>query len=134
MIVCVNSQTLDIVSWYEGSINKQSEWGGEMGNPELTLHIFVPDGLDIQCMMAVRENDEIVVKNDPIKIQAKLDIEWSSLRAERNRRLMACDWTRLDDAPQINKEAWAEYRQALRNLPENVVDPTNVTWPVAPLL
>jgi hypothetical protein len=56
---------------------------------------------------------------------------WTTLRAERNRRLAACDWTQLADAhmTQDRKDAWATYRQALRDLPGIVTDPTQVEWP-----
>ena len=30
------------------------------------------------------------------------------------------------------KQAWLDYRQALRDLPANTTDPSNPTWPVAP--
>ena len=48
----------------------------------------------------------------------------------RNKKLLASDWTQLPDAP-VDKEAWAEYRQKLRNLPETA-DPLNIVWPVRP--
>jgi hypothetical protein len=40
-------------------------------------------------------------------------------RRERNGRLAACDWTQLADSPlnQTRKNAWAFYRQALRDYP-----------------
>jgi hypothetical protein len=41
------------------------------------------------------------------------------LRLWRNNELTATDWTQLQDAP-IDQTAWAEYRQTLRDLPENV--------------
>lgn len=42
------------------------------------------------------------------------------LRVERDRLLAASDWTQLPDAPltSAQREAWAEYRAALRDLPE----------------
>lgn len=58
----------------------------------------------------------------------------AGLRSERNARLAACDWTQLFDAPLTNeqKDLWAVYRQALRDLPDNTEDPANPDWPVAP--
>jgi hypothetical protein len=71
---------------------------------------------------------------DPLKVQAKLEAAWTQLRAERNRRLAATDWTQLADAhlSQEKKDAWSAYRQELRDLPDVVTDPTQVPWPVAP--
>lgn len=57
-------------------------------------------------------------------------IEWKSVRAERNARLAACDWTQLPDAP-VDAEAWAIYRQALRDITAQS-DPFEVVWPTAP--
>ena len=54
-----------------------------------------------------------------------------ALRRERNRRLAACDWTQVPDAP-VDQAGWAAYRQALRDLPSNTTDPRNPTWPTPP--
>lgn len=56
------------------------------------------------------------------------------LRAVRNQLLSESDWTQLPDAP-VNKEAWALYRQSLRDLPQGVaasVDPDVVVFPTKP--
>lgn len=54
-------------------------------------------------------------------------------RKQRNLRLNATDWTRLDDCPLtvIQKAAFAQYRQALRDLPNDPNWPY-VTWPTPP--
>lgn len=54
-----------------------------------------------------------------------------AMRATRNQLLTSCDWTQVADAP-IDKEAWATYRQALRDLPSQEGFPNEVTWPVEP--
>jgi hypothetical protein len=61
-----------------------------------------------------------------------LHVLWWQLRNKRNQLLAECDWTRLDDAPEIDKEAWASYRKALRDITKTVTDPTQVTWPTPP--
>jgi len=48
----------------------------------------------------------------------------------RNKKLLDSDWTQLPDAP-VDKEAWAEYRQKLRDLPKTT-DTLNVVWPDRP--
>jgi len=59
-------------------------------------------------------------------------LRFSSLRDERNRRLLASDWTQIPDAP-VDAKAWAAYRQALRDLPATIDDPTaEVEWPTPP--
>lgn len=54
-----------------------------------------------------------------------------ALREERNRRLAASDWTQVADAP-VDAAAWAAYRQALRDMPGNTLDPRNPVWPTLP--
>lgn len=56
---------------------------------------------------------------------------WKVLRAERNRRLTDSDWTVLSDTP-TSTAAWKTYRQALRDLPSNTIDPFNPVWPTPP--
>lgn len=56
------------------------------------------------------------------------------VRAQRNSLLSLSDWTQLADAPLTaeKKQAWAEYRQALRDVPEQAGFPENVAWPLVP--
>jgi hypothetical protein len=56
---------------------------------------------------------------------------WGGVRDERNRLLQESDWTQLPDVPIDTKEAWATYRQALRDVTDQP-DPFNIVWPVAP--
>jgi hypothetical protein len=53
------------------------------------------------------------------------------VRTERDRLLKASDWTQVADAP-VDQAAWAEYRQALRDVPEQEGFPENVVWPTKP--
>lgn len=58
------------------------------------------------------------------------------LRLERDRLLAASDWTDTVSArnrlSQDVQDAWDAYRMALRDLPDNTEDPTNVVWPTPP--
>ncbi len=56
----------------------------------------------------------------------------AAIRAERNRLLAACDWTQLADAP-VSSFQWANYRQALRDVPSQVGFPWTVVWPTPPV-
>jgi hypothetical protein len=53
------------------------------------------------------------------------------IRDERNYKIAASDWTQLEDAP-VDKQSWAAYRQALRDVPDQAGFPWAVTWPVKP--
>jgi len=52
-------------------------------------------------------------------------------RAQRNSLLAASDWTQVADAP-VDAAAWAAYRQALRDVPQQDGFPSNVEWPSKP--
>lgn len=64
------------------------------------------------------------------QIAERVSAQWSVVRNERNTRLASCDWTQLPDAP-VDAAAWAEYRQALRDITEQA-DPFNIVWPTEP--
>ncbi len=55
----------------------------------------------------------------------------ASMRAERNRRLSDCDWTQIADST-ADKQAWATYRQSLRDVPSQDGFPWEINWPVSP--
>jgi len=52
-------------------------------------------------------------------------------RNKRNQLLTATDWTQIADAP-VDKAAWATYRQALRDIPQQEGFPDNIIWPTQP--
>lgn len=66
----------------------------------------------------------------PAEQQARIDDQWVVVRADRNNRLAACDWTQLPDSP-VSKSVWATYRQQLRDI-TNQTDPFNIEWPAEP--
>jgi hypothetical protein len=53
------------------------------------------------------------------------------VRADRDGRLASTDWTQVADAP-VDQAAWAVYRQALRDIPQQAGFPYTVTWPQEP--
>jgi hypothetical protein len=67
---------------------------------------------------------------------------WADLRYLRDIRLTDSDWTQIPDAPltEPQKIAWQTYRQELRDLPANIIepkplvlDPEHESWPVPPM-
>jgi len=77
---------------------------------------------------------------DPALVEAaQIDIDWDNLRNTRDRLLAETDWVvaraidASNDGPGIQlPQVWVDYRQALRDLPANTVDPANPVWPVKP--
>jgi len=69
---------------------------------------------------------------DEAAYKAQKDAEQAtSVRAARNTKLAACDWTQLADST-ADKAGWATYRQALRDIPNQEGFPWTVTWPTEP--
>lgn len=71
-----------------------------------------------------------LISDEEIESRA-LAVAWQSFKTSRNLMLQSCDWTQVPDAP-ADKDAWASYRQALRDLPDNTLDVRNVIWPTPP--
>lgn len=59
---------------------------------------------------------------------------WKTVRKKRDELLTKTDWTQLSDAPlsKATKKAYADYRQALRDITKTSTDPGFVVWPVDP--
>jgi hypothetical protein len=73
----------------------------------------------------------VIRKPDSEIEEQEIQSAWVQLKAERNRRLFATDWTQVSDAP-VDHQAWAVYRQQLRDLPANTPDPRYPVWPSPP--
>lgn len=54
-----------------------------------------------------------------------------AIRLQRDRLLLACDWTQLPDSS-VDSNQWTAYRQALRDITEQSGFPFDVNWPEAP--
>ena len=57
--------------------------------------------------------------------------DMDDVRYKRDKLLQASDWTQLPDVPEKTKQAWAGYRQALRDITTQP-DPANIVWPQEP--
>jgi hypothetical protein len=69
----------------------------------------------------------------PLDTLETLPNEWLNerMRKQRDRLLSESDWAMATDAP-TDKEAWAVYRQALRDLPSQNADPKKIVFPARP--
>ena len=69
--------------------------------------------------------------NSPVIENADTKQMFDYVRTVRNAELAATDWTQVADS-QTDKAAWAEYRQALRDLPAQNADPKKIVFPTRP--
>ena len=56
----------------------------------------------------------------------------TKIRAQRNQLLKESDWVMFSDVNVTNKQAWLNYRQALRDVPQNFTNFEDVIWPTKP--
>jgi len=75
--------------------------------------------------------DGELVNIEPVQV---FDEAESTARLMRDQLLKDSDWTQLPDVPLSTKEAWATYRQALRDLTDHVNWPSlsETDWPIPP--
>jgi len=126
VIVILDSNTLAVSDWYFSDSPIVPVTPG--------IRLEVPEGLTWDVVKGVQDGEEVTLVSDPTKVEAKTAQAWRELRLKRNQLLEASDWTQLQDAhlSAEKKSAWADYRQALRDLPDEVTDPTQVDWPLDP--
>jgi len=64
--------------------------------------------------------------------ESQCDFSWEEVRAERDQDLAECDWRALKDV--VLSTAWKEYRQALRDLPQDHAEANDAadSFPVMP--
>lgn len=106
--------------------------GALVGNSGLfTLHCATEPVNFSDCLVS---NGVIVSKTQAAIDAQNLQAAWNELKQIRTSRLSRCDWTQAQDTPltEAKRLEWSVYRQALRDLPANTVDPANPTWPTEP--
>lgn len=97
-------------------------------NNELILVPVDPGNRHYAEIMRQVDASELVVEPDPGPSEEQLA---AAARSERDRLLKESDWTQVPDAP-VDQQAWADYRQALRDVPEQAGFPTDINWPTKP--
>jgi hypothetical protein len=79
----------------------------------------------------VWEEQWIETAATPEQIAERTSSKAAAVRDDRNKRLAECDWTQLPDSP-ADHEAWAAYRQELRDVTAQEGFPWDVVWPETP--
>ena len=111
----------DAAWWPEQDASPALEQFQKYGDETLT-----PDA-ERKVVVCVRA----VVPMEQAEVDALTAAKVAEVRAERNAKLTASDWTQVADAP-VNKAAWATYRQALRDISGQPGFPWSVEWPSMP--
>jgi len=102
------------------------------------IEIFLKQDFPEDTHMFIDVTDDVTIKNIKVNPDGTITTDssylYGEIREQRNKLLIGCDWTQSRDSPLTieKQDEWTVYRQALRDLPNTVTDPTNVTWPVPP--
>jgi hypothetical protein len=108
-----------------GTVYQYSQRDGveEVGGKWYTKYILAP---------VFTDNEDATAAEQEAIYKAMKDAEFATnARSQRDKLLAESDWTQVIDAP-VNQEAWATYRQSLRNVPQQDGFPTTIVWPVKP--
>ena len=68
--------------------------------------------------------------------QESIESKWREVRRIRDTLIQLTDYTQMPDSPLSTekKAEFADYRQALRDIPQNVGNPDDVAWPTKPTI
>ena len=110
-----------------GSINKYvwdgSEWVMEQNTAEIERF-----GFTLADFPDAPAPDKPTYNPD----ERALEQESDEVRTQRDALLVESDWAVLPDAPVADAQAWKDYRQALRDMPQQAGFPTDINWPSKP--
>lgn len=74
---------------------------------------------------------DLLVDGQFVDPPVDLELLAQTVREQRNILLAQSDWTQLEDVP-IEKTPWVNYRQSLRDIPQQQGFPQVVVWPMKP--
>lgn len=125
--------TGDVIARYSESISTSTMFSSEPTLQDDQALIEPPASIRIPHavirVIATEENAaEFVVDEDQI------ERTWKAVKTYRNQKLRDSDWIcSVTDYVVINKTAWIQYRQQLRDITQQV-NPFTLTWPAEPPL
>lgn len=79
--------------------------------------------------------EDLTPEEIAINQEKKRQLDWIPFREQRDQLLKDSDWTQIDDYSLVTPEEktlWAEYRQALRDLPDTYPNSADIVWPSKP--
>lgn len=134
-----NSLAEDFVMEYRNAKRIKGGWiDCEINHPDYGWIPFTCDPndkgatFDVVTLHARMSADKSTLPYIPPTQAQLIAIKAGEVRAKRDALLAASDWSQLPDAPPALRAAWAAYRQALRDVPQQPGFPSSVTWPSPP--
>jgi hypothetical protein len=116
-----DTETLHVTGWMDGRGITLAQVNAGLVDGRAALE--VSERIAVPCRV---DGDNLV----PLPVD-ELAILARQARMQRNWLLQASDWTQVADAP-VNQAAWADYRQELREVPQQPGFPQNINWPEIP--
>lgn len=113
-----------------GTVYQYSVYGGveEINGQWFTKWNLGPSFFDTEDA----EGNVVTAAENEANYKAAKDAEQAkSVRSQRGDKLKDSDWTQVADAP-VDKEIWATYRQALRDVTGQEGFPWTIVWPTQP--
>lgn len=100
--------------------------------PDDVVEVSPNDHLSLVDAINNQQKEIVLDSNGKLSLVDKpATITWQAIRYMRDKYLAASDYTQMVDFPG-DKDAWAEYRQQLRDITTNFNDPNEVVWPEKP--
>jgi hypothetical protein len=100
---------------------ERAGYSGPYGRPECNPKLETIDWDGTQFLVRPYSFDE-------------LQAQYAKIRQRRIELLQSCDWTQIADYDLgADRDAWAAYRQALRDLAD-AANPFDITWPQPPAI
>lgn len=110
-------------SFYDNKIY-YAEWPKDLIEITEEEHMRLLDG-------ASRGKEIDYVNGKIVLVDRKVVITWDDITTKRARLLRESDYTQTLDWPG-DKQAWAVYRQKLRDITADFENPEDVVWPTPP--
>lgn len=134
----INKTSHSIIANYYSDSGVDYTKPGISYDQSILVHVVVPSEFQRPHVIVVQSETEVTGYSFQIEekmVEQAIKEQWSHMRQQRDLKLRDSDWrVSVSDYPQSseNKAAWITYRQALRELPSNTSDPSNIIWPAPP--
>lgn len=110
---------------------------------ELDMYLIIENGEPTGFSNVAQSEHDVVVDSDKLYLEAYSVVNGavvydaaaplaSAVRRQRDAMIAQTDYTQLPDVPDTIRQAYIEYRQALRDITDQDGFPYNVAWPTKP--